>query len=251
VDGVKVEEFLNQDRTVWLIRAVGALLIIAAAVYFISPSWGSAQFFLDLLVFVGLGAFGIVAGYTARRNTMNLEKKLRLTLIMRNMELENMATRDNLTNLFNRRHFFDRLEREMQTARGFQRPVSVLLIDVDGMRSINQTHGYRVGDLVLASFGKFLLEQARASDLPARIGGDEFAVLLPDTTEPATAAAINRLQAALEKATMYETNEVSIKVTAAISSAGYPWNAQTQDEIMQSAEASMDEQRRVERTAIS
>jgi diguanylate cyclase (GGDEF)-like protein len=234
-----------------LIRAVGALLLVAAAVYFISPSIGSPQFLLDLLVFLGLGAFAIVAGYTARRHTINLEKKLRLTLIMRNMELENMSTRDSLTNLFNRRHFFDRLEREMQNARGFQRPLAVLLIDIDGMTNINKNHGYRVGDVVLASFGKFLLDQARASDLPARIGGDEFAVLLPDTTEQATAAAANRLQGALEKNTMYETDDVSIKLTATIASAGYPWTAETEDGIIQNAEASMKEQRRLAKAATS
>jgi diguanylate cyclase (GGDEF)-like protein len=248
VDGVKVEEFLNQDRNVWVIRGIGALLIIAAGVYFTIPHLGSPRFFADLLVFAGLGAFGVVAGYSARRHTISLEKKLRLALIMRNMELENMATRDHLTHLFNRRHFFDRLEREMQNAKGFERPISVLMIDIDGMREINASHGHRVGDLVLAAFGKFLLEQARASDLPARIGGDEFAIILPDAAEGAAQSAVNRLQTALEKTTVFEREDLSIKITAAIGLAGYPWNAETDDEVIRKASASMGERRRAGQT---
>ena len=243
VDGVKVEEFLNQDRNVWVIRGIGAVLLVAAGVYFTLPHFGSVRFMADLLVFAGLGAFGIVAGYTARRHTITLEKKLRLALIIRNMELENMATRDHLTHLFNRRHFFDRLERELQNAKGFQRPLSVVMIDLDGMRAINEKHGHRVGDLVLAAFGKFLLEQARASDLPARIGGDEFAVILPDAGEGAAQSAVNRLLAALEKTTLFERDDLSIKLTAAIGLAGYPWTAETEDEIIRRATASMVERR--------
>jgi diguanylate cyclase (GGDEF)-like protein len=247
IDGVKVEEFLTQDRSVWVIRIIGAILIVAAAVYFTLPNVGTAQFVLDLLVFASLGAFAVLAAYLGRRNNAGLEKKLRLTLIKRNMELENMATRDHLTNLFNRRHFFDRFEREMQNAKGFERPLSVLMIDLDGMREINDKQGHKSGDAVLAAFGKFLLEQARASDLPARIGGDEFAVILPDTGEGAAQAAVNRLLAAFEKSTDFETDDGdSSKLTIAIGVAGYPWNAQTEDEIIRQATASMEERRRAE-----
>lgn len=250
MDGVRVEEFLNQDRNVWIIRAVGGVLLFAAWVYFALPHFGSARFLADSLVFVGLGAYAIIAGFNARRHTITLEKKLRLTLIMRNMELESMATRDHLTHLFNRRHFFERLDRELQNARGFQRPLSVLIIDVNGMHEINNTHGHRVGDLVLASFGRFLLDQARASDLPSRIDGDEFAVILPDTTEQATQSAVQRLLRALEKTTVFETDAVEIKVTASIGAAGYPWSAETEDGIIRAASISMEEHRRAQQNVV-
>lgn len=243
IDGVKVEEFLNQSGNVWIIRAVGAVLLFAAWAYLALPHFGSARFVADSLVFVGLGAYAFISGFNAQRHTITLEKKLRLALIMRNMELESMATRDHLTHLFNRRHFFERLDRELQIARGFQRPLSVLIIDLNGMHEINGTHGHRVGDLVLASFGKFLLDQARASDLPARIDGDEFAVILPDTTEQAAQSAINRLLRALEKTTVFETDAVQIKLTASIGAAGYPWCGETEDEIIRAASISMEERR--------
>jgi len=233
--GARTEAFTNLNRNVWLMRSLGAALLLGGWAYFTLEHFGSAMFFADTIVFIILGAYAFAAAYLARNETVALEKKLRLSLIMRNMELEGSATRDDLTHLFNRGHFFDRLERELQTAKGVHRPLSLVFVDLNGIKEINREHGHRTGDKVLASFGRFLLDQARASDVPARIGGDKFAVILPDTAEPAANAAVNRLLQALDKLLEFEAGDVSIKLTARAAASGYPWDADTVDGIVQRA----------------
>jgi len=225
-------------------QAVGAGLLIGGWAYFASPHFGSAQFFLDSLVFCTFGTYVFIAAYHARQETVALEKKLRYSLIRRNMELEGMTKRDALTHLFSRRHLFDRFERELQAAKASGRTLSVLLIDLNGMEQINTSHGHKMGDRVLTVFGRFLADQARGSDVLARIDGDEFAVLMPDADERAAAAAVTRLLAALEKAQLFPEDDLSLKVNASIGKSGYPWGADTVDQMISAARKSMSAHRR-------
>lgn len=239
------------ERRAWIARLLGAVLLLACWAYFALPNVGSIGFFLDTLVFLALGAYAFTTALSARRETVALEKRLRLSLIMRNMELESRATRDDLTHLFGRRHFFQRLERELQTAKGFQQPLSLLVIDLNDLKATNDAHGHRIGDRVLETFGRFLADQARASDVPARIGGDEFAVILPDTNEQAARSAVNRLLRALDKTPAFEENAISVKLTAAVGASGYPWAAETVDEMIRLAGESMEAQKREQQAALS
>ena len=119
-----------------------------------------------------------------------------------------------------------------------------MVIDLNGMEQINTSHGHEVGDRVLATFGRFLADQARGSDVPARIDGDEFAVLMPDADERAAAAAVTRLLTALEKAQLFEEDDLSLKITASIGKSGYPWQADSVDQVISSARDSMSAHKR-------
>ena len=95
--------------------------------------------------------------------------------------LQEQAERDGLTLLYNHRHFLEVLEREFLRAGRYHRPLSLLMIDLDEFKSINDTLGHPQGDQVLAMVAQLISRSVRHVDLVARYGGDEFAVLLPET----------------------------------------------------------------------
>jgi two-component system cell cycle response regulator len=92
-----------------------------------------------------------------------------------------LSVRDPLTGLFNRRHFDHRLHQELQRARRDGRPCSVMLVDLDNFKTVNDSEGHDAGDQVLRCVSHVLRSSLRATDEIARIGGDEFAVVLPNT----------------------------------------------------------------------
>ena len=115
-------------------------------------------------------------------------------------ELQRLATTDDLTGLANRRFFIEALEREVATAARYGSPLSILLLDLDNFKAINDTYGHSAGDQALADVANALAQELRTPDLVARLGGDEFAVLLPQTAAAAAAALGARLETAVAAA---------------------------------------------------
>lgn len=97
------------------------------------------------------------------------------------LRLRQLSRTDELTGLFNRRYFMQRLLQELARYRRYGRPTSVVLFDYDHFKRINDTHGHPAGDQVLVTVSKLLRERLRTNDIPARLGGEEFALLLPET----------------------------------------------------------------------
>ena len=98
-----------------------------------------------------------------------------------NSALERLATRDPLTNCYNRRSFFDQFDAHWNTAQRYNQPLSAIMVDVDHFKSVNDNHGHSVGDQVLQKVAETLQATARECDVVARYGGEEFTVLLPNT----------------------------------------------------------------------
>ena len=108
-------------------------------------------------------------------------------------ELELLASTDRLTGLRNRQRFFEDLRREFAAARRYEDELSVLLLDVDGLSRVNAADGYRAGDELLVAVGETLLRGLRVSDIAARLGDDDFAVILARTGRQGAEVVAERL----------------------------------------------------------
>jgi len=130
------------------------------------------------------------------------------------LESQSMAARtDALTELPNRRAFDETARRLLATFKRTGRPFSIVMIDVDRFKSFNDTHGHQVGDIVLQSLGDVLRKTSRDMDMPARFGGEEFCIVLPESEARAAAQAAERVRAALE-ATVVKAGGKDLQVTA-------------------------------------
>jgi len=153
-------------------------------------------------------------------------------------ELVERSLRDPLTGLFNRRRFDSALAREVARAGRYDRPLSVLLIDLDGFKAVNDTHGHAAGDRVLAHVSRLLRASVRGSDVVARIGGDEFAILLPETDQTAADEVAAKLEALIAEEPCAWT-ALDLRVGASIGVAATTGDSLTANGLMAAADAAM------------
>jgi diguanylate cyclase (GGDEF)-like protein len=136
-------------------------------------------------------------------------------LVRQTEQLEKLATTDGLTGLFNRRHFLKLAGAEWCRFRRHGRPVALLILDVDLFKSINDRFGHGVGDQVIAHVAALCRDGRRAADVVARIGGEEFAILLPETEHDAARVVAERLRELVEASPLV-TDERNLAVTVSI-----------------------------------
>lgn len=130
--------------------------------------------------------------------------------------LDRMAHTDVLTNLFNRRYFIDRLEEEFDRISRHGANMSVLIYDLDHFKRINDTYGHDVGDRVLQAVSKVTNQVKRSTDIACRLGGEEFALLLPETDKNGAIKLAQRLRREIENFPYRENAHESLTVTASV-----------------------------------
>lgn len=152
--------------------------------------------------------------------------------------LEELAATDALTGLWNRRHFFEAGQTELARCRRYKSPFSLLMMDLDHFKRINDGHGHAAGDEVLRAMAGLLKRNLRDVDVPARIGGEEFAVLLPSTgLEGAMVAAERIRQAVAATRLVHEGRELAFTVSVGV--AGCCAETRELDEMMRVADAAL------------
>jgi diguanylate cyclase (GGDEF)-like protein len=199
----------------------------------------TVEFIIAVSAVAVLDVLGLVSVHVSRKGLQESQRRYQARLFIRNLELQDMAMRDDLTQLFNRRYFYNRLERELEQARDFQRPLAVVVLDVDRLKEVNDTCGHKAGDLLLATLGRLLVQHTRTCDLPARIGGDEFGIVMPETDKSAAFAVASRLKQSLESASVFEEGGKRLKLAISLGVSGYPWSGDDVDAIVQWADTYM------------
>jgi diguanylate cyclase (GGDEF)-like protein len=135
------------------------------------------------------------------RDKMKAESELRRA----NKRLEELSITDDLTGIYNRRNFYEKLSQEIARAGRHKRPLSLLMFDVDHFKSYNDTHGHLAGNRILGRVGRIVSEEIREVDWGFRYGGDEFTVILPETSKENAMVVAERIRKAFEKCKFDET----------------------------------------------
>ena len=164
---------------------------------------GTIQQIVEIAGILLTGAVGLgLASYVRRRN-IQVERAYSAHLEELSKRLRSLAYRDSLTDLYNHRYFHEQLNHEVERANRYGRPVSVILMDLDHFKEVNDTYGHLMGDKVLTLIGQVINSQVRGADVAARYGGDEFAIILPDTPREAAEATARKLAKAIATGRTY------------------------------------------------
>ena len=151
--------------------------------------------------------------------------------------LEQLATQDGLTGLYNRRAFNALLEEEVARSRRFKHSLSLLMIDIDHFKRVNDTYGHQAGDAILQGLSERLTGQSRALDRVCRYGGEEIAMILPETDDAVGLA--ERLRAAVEEAPFDIGTGKVVSITVSIGAACCPGDADTAPTLVSAADTAL------------
>ena len=153
--------------------------------------------------------------------------------------LMSSALRDPLTRLFNKRYFLDRLDSELKFARRHETSLSLLMLDLDHFKAINDTHGHLAGDAVLIKLAEVLTKAVRNEDVVARFGGEEIAIVLRAIPLDPALHLADRLRKLVEQ-TVTPFGGLELRATASIGAAGYPTTrAETIEQLIEAADKAL------------
>ena len=220
-------------RTKW--RMLGALVGVFIVGYlgFAVLNWGqpadSAQMIVPTIFFLG-ACFVWVSSSLVLQTAADVRRVSRL-------EYENIT--GPLTGTFNRRHMQRQLEQEFTRARRYGQPLTILLLDIDYFKRINDQHGHQVGDLVLRRLGQLTQNAVRESDSVSRYGGEEFLVISPSTAATGMLTLAERIRALVEAEEFTLGGDKHLKVTVSIGAASFDTTADSVDALVKLADEAL------------
>jgi diguanylate cyclase (GGDEF)-like protein len=165
--------------------------------------------------------------------------------------VQRQAVTDELTGLSNLRHFHDSLAGEIERSRRFNQPVALVMLDIDDFKAVNDTYGHQQGDIVLGKVARVLRELSRDIDEPARYGGEEMAVILPQTDLDGAELAAERMRQAIEQLSIERLDgDDPLTVTASFGVASLPECAKDKESLIAEADAALYRAKRGGKNAV-
>lgn len=224
-------------RSKWSQLSMLILVFITSYIIYAAFFWltflGSHDLIVPAVFFIG-ACFVWLTTRLAYQTTQDVSRLIKL-------ELENIT--DPLIGIYNRRHLDRRLEEELNRALRYKMPLSFLMVDIDHFKRVNDTHGHQIGDLALIHLGKILMDNVRSLDVVARFGGEELAIIAPDTPTMTAADLAKRLNQQVEinplKFTDKNGNLQDIKLTISIGVASLNNRTDSPKKLLQNADEAL------------
>jgi diguanylate cyclase (GGDEF)-like protein len=199
---------------------------------------------IGLVELISRGTAAIDAERLSLARTMANEAAMALENARLYEEARALADRDPLTGFYNHRYLHERFGEEVVRAQRSRRPLSVLMLDLDDFKLVNDTLGHLYGDRVLAWTAELIRSTLRASDIAARYGGDEFAILLPDTDLDAAGHAAERIRVAFAAGAFEDGEHGAVPVSVAVGAATFPEDGRSATELIAAADARLYAEKR-------
>ncbi len=165
-------------------------------------------------------------------------------------KVRELVITDDLTGLFNARHLHELLEYEVERARRYGTDLSLVFIDLDHFKNVNDTYGHLVGSRLLAEVGHVIRHHIRKVDMAARYGGDEFVIVLPNTSKAGALTVISKLRQKMKAQDFLAGEGCRIRVTASFGIASFPDDAQNKHDLIRLADRAMYDVKETTRDAI-
>ncbi len=204
----------------------------------------------EIVAIMSIGLLGLLLAFYTRHSNIQVERDYSAHLEGLSQRLRNLAYQDALTELYNHRYFYEQLTHEVERATRYGHPVSVILLDLDKFKEVNDTYGHLMGDKLLSVIGKVINEQVRGADIAARYGGDEFAIILPDTPRAAAQATADKLARAIASGRTNAGQSAGVAVSASCGVACCPDEARTVTDLLQLADERVYESKKNVKTPI-
>ncbi|MGE5073921.1 MAG: GGDEF domain-containing protein, partial [Anaerolineae bacterium] len=153
-------------------------------------------------------------------------------------ELKDQAVRDALTGLYNRRYLDETLEREFSRARRAAYPISVIMMDVDRFKKVNDTYGHKAGDRVLRALGEIIRVHVRSGDIPCRFGGEEFVIVMPETSLETAFQRAEQIRTQFHSARFFKGDQ-AIVPGLSLGIANYPTHGRSEEKVLHAADVAM------------